>query len=111
VVDKGGRADNWTDNSGSAMFTYSIERGIELGLLKQAEYGPVVSKGYAGIVGNAKINDLGLVDVYSACEGLCVQASYADYVNYPKAVNGNEAVAGFLWATAIVEKPAARKAK
>jgi len=47
----------------------------------------------------------------SACEGLCVQASYDAYIHYPKAVNGNEAVAGFLWATAIVEKPAARKAK
>jgi len=111
VVDKGERPDNWTDNSGSAMFTYSIERGIELGLLNRAEYGPVVSKGYQGIVANAKINEQGLVDIYSACEGLCVQASYADYINYPKAVNGNEAVAGFLWATAIVEKPAARKAK
>jgi hypothetical protein len=71
----------------------------------------VVSKGYQGIVANAKINEQGLVDIYSACEGLCVQASYADYINYPKAVNGNEAVAGFLWATAIVEKPKARKAK
>jgi rhamnogalacturonyl hydrolase YesR len=111
VVDKGDRADNWTDNSGSAMFTYSIERGIELGLLPQAEYGPVVSKGYKGIVENARINEQGLVDIYSACEGLCVQASYDAYINYPKAVNGNEAVAGFLWATAIVEKPAARKAK
>jgi rhamnogalacturonyl hydrolase YesR len=111
VVDKGDRPDNWTDNSGSAMFTYSIERGIELGLLNRTEYGPVVSKGYQGIVANAKVNEQGLVDIYSACEGLCVQASYADYINYPKAVNGNEAVAGFLWATAIVEKPAARKAK
>ena len=111
VVDKGGRADNWTDNSGSAMFTYSIERGIELGLLKKAEYGAVVAKGYVGIVENAKVNGDGLVDIYSACEGLCVQASYDAYINYPKAVNGNEAVAGFLWATAIVEKPGARKAK
>jgi unsaturated rhamnogalacturonyl hydrolase len=111
VVDKGDRADNWTDNSGSAMFTYSIRRGIELGLLKQAEYGPVVTKGYRGIVANAKINDQGLVDIYSACEGLCVQASYAGYIDYPKTVNANEAVAGFLWATAIVEKPGAGRAK
>jgi rhamnogalacturonyl hydrolase YesR len=105
VVDKGGRVDNWTDTSGSAMFTYSIQRGIELGLLKKAEYATVVSKGYKGILANARIDNEGLVNIYSACEGLCVQASYADYINYPKAVNANEAVAGFLWATAIVEKP------
>jgi rhamnogalacturonyl hydrolase YesR len=111
VVDKGDRADNWTDNSGSAMFTYSIQRGIELGLLKQAEYGAVAAKGYRGIVENAKIDDRGLVDIYSACQGLCVQASYAAYIDYPRTVNANEAVAGFLWATAIVEKPGARRTK
>jgi hypothetical protein len=60
----------------------------------------VVSRGYKGIVENAKINEQGLVDIYSACEGLCVQANYDAYINYPKSVNGNEAVAGFLWAMA-----------
>jgi hypothetical protein len=38
-----------------------------------------------------------------------VQANYAAYVNFPKTVNAKEAVAGFLWATAIVEKPGPRK--
>jgi unsaturated rhamnogalacturonyl hydrolase len=107
VVDKGDRPDNWTDNSGSAMFTYSIQRGIDLHLLDSKVYSPVVSKGYRGLIENARLNEYSLVDIVSACEGLCVQASYADYVHYPRAVNANEAVAGFLWATAIVEKPAA----
>jgi len=62
-----------------AAFTYSIERGIELRLLKKAEYGALVAKGYKGIVANAKVNDQGLVDIYSACEGPCVQASYDAY--------------------------------
>jgi hypothetical protein len=34
-----------------------------------------------------------------------VQASYDQYINYPQTVNAKEAVAGFLLATAIVEKP------
>lgn len=89
----------------------SLQRGLDLGLLKSAEYKPVVAKGYQGIVENAKVDGAGLVDIHSACEGLCVQASYADYINYPKAVNGNEAVAGFLWATAIVEKPRLKKGR
>ncbi|MGP8080719.1 MAG: glycoside hydrolase family 105 protein [Dehalococcoidales bacterium] len=105
VVDKGDRPDNWTDNSGSAMFTYSLQKGIEMGLLDARIYTPVVAHGYQGILGNAKINSDGLVDIYSACEGLGVQAGYSDYINYPRSVNANEAVAGFLWATAIVEKP------
>ena len=40
-----------------------------------------------------------------ACDGVCVQHSYADYVNYPKSVNAKEAVGSVLWATTAVEKP------
>ena len=105
VVDKGDRPDNWTDNSGSAMFTYTIARGIELGLLEDKEYGPVVSRGYQGIIANARINAHGLLDIYSACDGVGVQPDYAHYINFKKSINAKEAVAGFLWATAIVEKP------
>lgn len=105
VVDKGGQPGNWTDTSGSAMFTYVIARGIELGLLDKNEYTRVVEKGYQGIIANARINDQGLVDIYSACDGVGVQPDYAHYITYRKAVNAKEAVAGFLWATAIVEKP------
>jgi len=41
----------------------------------------------------------------SACDGVGVQAGYADYVNFKRSVNAKEAVGGFLWATAVVEKP------
>lgn len=105
VVDKGDRPDNWTDNSGSAMFTYAIAKGIELGLLDKNEYAPVVKNGYRGITENAKINDRGLLDIYSACDGVGVQSNYDRYINFKKSVNAKEAVAGFLWATALVEKP------
>ena len=105
VVDKGDQADNWTDTSGSAMFVYCLQRGIELGLLSKDDYAPVVAKGYKGIIANARVNDEGLVDVYSACDGLGVQKSYANYIHYKKRVNAKEAVGGFLWATAVVEKP------
>jgi len=112
VVDKGDRPDNWTDTSGSAMFTYMFAKGIALGLLDKNEYGPVADQGYKGIVANAKINDKGLVDVYSACDGLGVQASYDAYINSRrKAINAKEAVAGFLWATEIIERPQLQKLK
>jgi hypothetical protein len=71
----------------------------------------VVEKGYRGIIENAKINDKGLVDIYSACDGLGVQASYERYIKYRKMINAKEAVAGFLWATAIVEKSELEKLK
>jgi rhamnogalacturonyl hydrolase YesR len=109
VVDKGDQDDNWTDTSGSAMFVYCLQRGIELGLLDKDDYAAVVAKGYKGIVANATINDEGLVDIVSACDGLGVQKDYAHYINYKKTVNAKEAVGGFLWATAIVEKPGPKK--
>jgi rhamnogalacturonyl hydrolase YesR len=108
VVDKGDRPDNWTDTSGSAMFVYALQRGIELGLLGKDEYAAVVAKGYRGIVANARLNE-GLVDIHSACDGLGVQKDYAHYINYKKRVNAKEAVGGFLWATAIVEKPGPKR--
>jgi len=52
--------------------------------------------------------DDGLVDIYDACDGVCVQKSYADYVHYPKVVNTKEAVGSVLWAATIMEKPAGR---
>jgi rhamnogalacturonyl hydrolase YesR len=105
VVDRGDRTDNWTDTSGSAMFTYALERGIELGLLDRAEYAPVVERGYKGITANATINDRGLVDISSACDGVGVQVDYEHYIHYQQKLNAKEAVAGFLWATEIVERP------
>jgi unsaturated rhamnogalacturonyl hydrolase len=104
VVDKGDRPDNWTDNSGSAMFTYTLAKGIELGLLDKNEYAPVVAKGYQGIIKNARINDRGLLDIYSACDGVGVQTNYDRYIKFKQSINAKEAVAGFLWATAMVEQ-------
>jgi rhamnogalacturonyl hydrolase YesR len=108
VVDKGDSQDNWTDTSGTAMFTYALQRGIEIGLLNEAQYAPVVARGYRCIIDNATVDANGLVDVHNACDGLCVQQDYGAYIRAPRVSNAKEAVAGFLWATAIVEKPGPR---
>jgi len=105
VVDKGEWPGNWVDTSGTAMFTYALQRGIELGLLDEGGYAPVVARGYQCIVANATVDEDGLVDVHSACDGLCVQRDYDAYINARRVTNAKEAVAGFLWAAAIVEKP------
>ena len=106
VVDKGDRADNWHDTSGRAMFVYAIQQGIDLGYLSADTYSDVVKQGYAGISSKAVINKEGLFDIYDACDGVCVQRSYEDYIHYPKVINAKEAVGGFLLAAATVEKPA-----
>jgi unsaturated rhamnogalacturonyl hydrolase len=53
----------------------------------------------------------GLVDIYSACDGVGVQSSYDRYINYKRSINAKEAVAGFLWATKIRERPPLTKLK
>ena len=103
VVDKGDRPDNWHDTSGSAMFVYTIQGAINLGLVPPEIYLPVVKKGYAGMLSKAIYTPDGLVDIVDACDGVCVQNSYADYINYPKTVNAKEAVGGVLWAATSVE--------
>lgn len=103
VVDKKYEKDNWCDTSGSAMFLYSLERGIELGLLDREKYGECVAKGYRGILTRITEGSDGLLDVLSACEGLCVQDNYEIYVHYPRKVNAQEAVAACLWALTAVE--------
>jgi rhamnogalacturonyl hydrolase YesR len=103
IVDKGTVVGNWHDTSGSAMFVYTIQKAIELGLVDTITYAPVAQKGYVGITSKAVVTRAGLVDIYDACDGVCVQNSYHDYVNYPKSVNAKECVGGFLLATGIVE--------
>jgi rhamnogalacturonyl hydrolase YesR len=105
VVDKGEHDGNWHDTSGSAMFVYFLQRMIDLGHLDAEQYRPCVERGYAGIVGNMAIGADGRVDIYDACDGVCVQRSYADYVHYPRRINAKEALGSVLWATTIVEKP------
>ena len=108
VVDKGNRPDNWHDTSGSAMFVYAIQRAVELGCVDAARFCAVAEKGYAGLLAKATVGADGLVDIHDACDGVGVQNSYEDYINYKRVVNAKEAVGSMLWASTIMEKPGAR---
>lgn len=105
VVDKGHLEDNWHDTSGSAMFVYTVKRAVEMGLASTELYDKAVDAGYRGITSKCTINSSGLIDIYDACDGLCVQDSYKKYIDYPKTVNAKEATAAVLWATWVVERP------
>ena len=74
-------------------------------MVRRDKYERVVKNGYQGLLTKAKINpDYKLIDIYDACDGLGVQKSYADYINYPKRINAKEAMGSFLWATFAVEE-------
>jgi len=103
VVDKGDRPDNWHDTAGSAMFMYSIMKAVKMNIVSRLDYGECIQKAYKGLVRKARLNDGNLVDIYDACDGLCVQESYDIYVNYIQKINAKEAVAAFLWAVTEYE--------
>jgi unsaturated rhamnogalacturonyl hydrolase len=111
VVDKINAPDNWLETSGSAMFVYAIQQGINLGFISEKDYGEVVSKGFKFITDNSRVNRDGLVEVDEACDGLGVQDNYSRYINYKKSLNAKEAYVGFVWASEIMEREAIQKKK
>lgn len=70
-----------------------------------AKLGSEELTGYVFVLSN------GLVDIYSACDGVGIQSSYDRLINYKQSINAKEAVAGFLWATTICERPRLTKLK
>lgn len=104
VVDKAANPLNFIDPSGTAMFVYSIRRGIDLGLLKEKDYASVASRGYASLFPFVRVNQQGLLDVVGACDGVTIKKDFFTYVTANKILNAKEAVAGILWAAVIMEK-------
>lgn len=109
VVDKRDNPLNFIDPSGTAMFTYSIQRGIQLGLLKAKEYASVAQRGYQSLLPFVIVNNQGLLDVIGACDGVTIKKDFKEYVTVPKILNAKEAVAGILWAAVIMETEQLKK--
>ncbi|MFH0991095.1 MAG: glycoside hydrolase family 88 protein [bacterium] len=104
IVDKGDKPYNWIDPSGTAMFVYSIQRGIELGLLDRNTYAQIALNGYHSLFEFARINERGLVDIHGGGDGVTIKKDYETYIKVPRIINAKEAVGGFLWVTALMEK-------
>lgn len=104
IVDKLSNPLNFIDASGTAMFLYSIQRGINLGILKEKEYTPVTQKGYEALKHFLIVNPNGLIDLVGACDGVTIKRDFLEYVSVNKILNAKEAVAGALWAAVIMEK-------
>ncbi|HET9571664.1 MAG TPA: glycoside hydrolase family 88 protein [Bacteroidales bacterium] len=104
IVDKPNVPGNWVDPSGTAMFVYSIKRGINLGLLDKKTFSKVAERGYSSLFNFVKINENGLVDVHGGGDGITIKKNFDEYVSVKRVLNAKEAVAGFLWASAIMKK-------
>jgi unsaturated rhamnogalacturonyl hydrolase len=102
VVDKGSRADNWTETSCSSMFSYTISRGVENGYL-DASLKPVADKGYAGpkldgkggVLAKISLDSAGHTQLTDICIGTNV-GDYAFYIGRPRATNDFHGLGSFL---------------
>ena len=97
VVDRPAEHDNWCDISGSAMFAYALLCALPHQLIDRTAGRDAVRRAYRGLLQNIQTGPDGLLDLYNACDGLCVQPDYDHYVYYPKRVNAKEAVGAALW--------------
>lgn len=103
VVDKPGHPRNWHDTSGSAMFLYAVKKAGLLGIAERDKCDRMAAHAFEGIKTKCVLDAQGNANIQDACNGLCVQSCYDDYVDYTRNVNCQEAVAAFLWAAQIME--------
>lgn len=104
VVDRPERQDNWTDTSGSAMFLYSIMEASPLFPSHPQAWDKAVMDGLKGLSNRIRPDRKGYLDILGACDGVCVQMGYRQYVEYPRIPNAKEGVAAVLWAEERAER-------
>jgi unsaturated rhamnogalacturonyl hydrolase len=69
------RPDSYLETSCTAMFTYSMAKGVNRGWLSAAQYAPVANAGWIGVT--SRISPEGKID------GVCIGTNYADdYIYY-----------------------------
>lgn len=106
VPDQGAREGNWLEASGSAMFTYSIAKGVRLGVLG-GEYLAFAKQGYDGLLREIIATDEdGTVHVNDVCRSAGLggtpyrDGSYEYYVSTDRVRDDAHGIGSFLLAAA-----------
>lgn len=101
VLDRGDNPDNWIEVSGSAMFVYSIKKGIRLGVIDE-KYLPIAEKGWEGL--QKKIKTVaGRPVIFDVVQGMGIQDTYEDYINKERLENSTHGLCSILMAAAEME--------
>ncbi len=95
VVDKGGRSDNWTETSCSAMYTYTIDSAIKRGYVSAA-YQANVDAGEQGELNRISLHSDGLTYLTTISVGTNV-GDYSYYINRTRATNDFHGLGAFLF--------------
>jgi unsaturated rhamnogalacturonyl hydrolase len=84
---------SWVESSGTAMFAFSMTRGIDLGLLKGKKYKNSVNKAWEAIV--AHVNKAG--EIREVCVGTNKMNDRDFYLERPRVVGDFHGQAPLLW--------------
>lgn len=89
VVDKGNLNGNWLETSGSAMFVYSLKKGIDEGYLDSATYMPVVEKGWEGLQTTITLDRSRQPVINNFVQGMGIKDTYASYISQQRVSTPN----------------------
>lgn len=103
VVDKPVEPGNWNETSGTAMFTYLLQKSINKGYVPAEEFKPVVVKAYNSLIKKAVTNEHGFIDL-TDCSSIGIQNSYDRYISQPKEVSTFAAFGSFITGTSEFER-------
>jgi unsaturated rhamnogalacturonyl hydrolase len=95
VVDKGNLADNWTETSCSAMYTYTVDAAIKRGYVAGSTYQSTVDAGRRGELSRISLHTDGLTYLTRISVGTNV-GDYAYYIGRPQATNDFHGLGAFL---------------
>lgn len=85
--------DAWEETSGSAMFAYSMLKGIKFGWLDQETFGPVVERAWLSLA--EKVNSSG--ELSDVCVGTNEKYTAQEYLDRPRETGDYHGQAPLLW--------------
>ena len=83
----------WDETSGSAMFAYAFQSGVNHGLLDAATYGAAARKAYDALV--ARLDEH--ANIADVCEGTVKKNDRDHYLQRPRVNGAPYGQAGLMW--------------
>lgn len=101
VLDKGNDSENWIEVSGSAMFIYSIKKGVRLGVIDEKHLS-IAENGWEGLKKKVKVKN-GHPVIFDVVEGMGIQDTYDGYINKERLENSTHGLCAILMAASEME--------
>jgi unsaturated rhamnogalacturonyl hydrolase len=110
VLDQADREGNYLEATGSAMFTYTLAKGVRKGYLPN-KYQKVAEKGFSGMINNlVTVDENGIVNIHKCCSVAGLggnpyrDGTYDYYINEPIRSNDPKGTGAFIMASLELNK-------